>query len=132
MGQLNRRPERQSVRSAVARIRDNASARLTAQKDHASDGLATVADAARQTTQQLRDGHHDDLAGYVEKAANQIERFSAHVKERNVAELVEDVERFARRRPAVFIGSAFVAGLLCSRLLKSSAPDGADDVRSEE
>jgi len=130
MGQLNRQPER--FRSAMARIRDNASAHLTARKDHASDGLATVAGAARETTRQLREDHHDYLAGYVEKAANQIERLSSHVKDRNVRELVDDVERFARRRPAVFIGSAFVAGFLCSRLLKASAPDDADEARRRE
>ena len=132
MSHLNKQPERQPVRSAVARIRDNASAQLTARKDHASDGLATVADAARQTTRQLREGHHDYLAGYVEKAADQIERLSSHVKERNVRELVDDVQRFARRRPAVFIGSAFVAGLLCSRLLTSSVPDDGDAARRRE
>ena len=129
MGQLNRQPEREPLRTAMARIRDNASAHLAARKDHASDGFATVADAARETTRQLREGHHDYLASCVEKVAGQIERFSAHVKERNVSELVDDVRQFARRRPAVFIGSAFVAGLVCSRLLKSPVPDDADAAR---
>ena len=81
MSQLNRQPERQTVRSAMARIRDNASAQLTARKDHASDGLATVADAARETTRQLREGRHDYLAGYV-AAARAPETLDAFVRER--------------------------------------------------
>jgi ElaB/YqjD/DUF883 family membrane-anchored ribosome-binding protein len=132
MNEDNAEPGRESGRTAIARIRDNASARIAEGKDHATQGVATVAEAARQTTRQLRDQHHDSLANYVEKAADQLERFSSHLKERNVAELVDDVQQFARRRPAVFIGSAFAVGFVCSRLLKQTAPAEAEPTRTRE
>ena len=42
------------------------------------------------------------------------------LRDRPAAELVDDLSRFARERPAVFIGGAFLLGLGVARLLKSS------------
>ena len=41
----------------------------------------------------------------------------------DVDELVGDVQRLARRQPAVFVGSAFAVGLISARFLKSSRND---------
>ena len=107
----------------MARVRESANAQLASQKDRATDGLGSVAQAVRQTTQQLREGQHDTLAQYVEQAANQLERFSQSLKNKDVNELVSDAQQLARRQPALFIGSAFAIGLLGARFIKSSAPE---------
>lgn len=122
MDQLDGAPGRGSDPGVLARVGQSAKARLKVRKDSATEGLDTVADGARQTTRHLRDQHHDYLASYVEKAADHLERVTAHLKEKDIGELVEDVQKFARRRPAVFIGAAFVVGFLCSRLLRSALP----------
>jgi hypothetical protein len=113
--------ESQRGTGVLNRVRDSAAAQLTTQKDKATDGIGSVAQAVRQSTQQLRDHQHDTLAGYVESAANQIEQFSQRLRDKDVGELVEDAQRLARRQPALFIGSAFALGLLGVRFLKSSA-----------
>jgi hypothetical protein len=104
-------------------MRDSATTQLTSQKDRAIDGLGSVAQAVRSSTQQLRDGHHETAAGYVDQIANQIERLSRGLREKDVTELLDDAQRLARRQPAVFIASAFAAGVVAARFLKSSAPD---------
>ena len=43
------------------------------------------------------------------------------IRQRGVADMFDDVSRFARRRPAVFIGGAFLIGLGIARFLKSSS-----------
>jgi hypothetical protein len=103
------------------RVRESATAQLTTQKNKATEGIGTVAQAVRQSTQQLRDAQHETLAQYVESAASQIEQFSQRLRDKNVGDLVEDAQRLARRQPAVFIGSAFALGLLGVRFFKSSA-----------
>jgi hypothetical protein len=108
-------------RGILDRVREQATAQLTTQKDRATDGIGNVAQAVRQSTQQLRDQQHETIAQYVEKAADQLERFSANLRNRNVTDIVDEVQRFARRQPAVFIGSAFALGVLSARFLKSSA-----------
>jgi hypothetical protein len=105
----------------VDRIKDQTAAQLNSQKNKATDGLGTVATAVRETTHNLRNQQHDVAARYVEQAADQIERFSNRLREKDITELLGDAQRFARRRPALFVGAAFGLGLLGSRFLKSSA-----------
>ena len=104
----------------MAKVREGATAQLGTQKDRATDGLGSVAQAVRQTTQRLRDEQHDTIARYVDEAANQVERLANHLRGKDVGELLRDAQRFAQRRPAVFIGSAFAIGLLGARFIKSS------------
>jgi hypothetical protein len=106
----------------VGRVRERASAQIATQKDRATDGLGTIAQAVRRSTQELRGGSHDTLAEYVDQAADQLERFSGHLKNKDVSELLRDAQQLARRRPGVFIGSAFALGLIGARFLKSSQP----------
>jgi hypothetical protein len=104
----------------VNRVKESATAQLTNQKDRGTDALGSVAQAVRSSTQRLRDEQHDTIAGYVDKAADQIESWSRRLKEKDIDELMTDVQRLARRQPAVFIGSAFALGLVGARFLKSS------------
>jgi hypothetical protein len=108
----------------VGRVRERASAQFTTQKDRATDGLGTIAEAVRKTTQELRRDKHDTAAEYVERAADGLERVSRHLKGKDLGELFRDATNFARRRPVMFVGSAFALGLVTARFLKSS-PSGA-------
>ena len=106
----------------VDRMKDRAAAQINSQKDRATDGLGTVAQAVRQSTQQLRDQHHETVASYVEQAADQIERLSQRLRQKDIGSLLGDAQQLARRQPALFIGSAFALGVICARFLKSSPP----------
>ena len=118
-----------SSESIVGRVRDRATEQLNTQKNKATEGLGSVAHAVRDTTQRLRDENHDTVARFVEQAADQIERFSSGLKNKDVGELVNDAQRLARRQPALFVGGAFAVGLLSARFLKSSSPRDNDDSR---
>jgi hypothetical protein len=96
--------------------------RLTGGLDQAADLLGNVADAVESVGQQLRQNDQGMLAEYANRAAYQIDRFSGYLEENDVEDLVYDVERFARRQPAVFLGGAFALGLLAVRFIKASAP----------
>jgi ElaB/YqjD/DUF883 family membrane-anchored ribosome-binding protein len=102
------------------KVRQGASSQLSTQKNKATDGIGTVTQAVRQASQQLRTQQHDTIANYIDQAANQLERFSTSLRDKDVGELVRDAQQFARRRPAVFVGSALAIGLLGARFLKSS------------
>lgn len=113
----------QSGEGLAHKVKERASAQLNTQKDRATEGLGTMAEAVRQSTQQLRNQNHDTIAGYVEQAANQIDRLSQGLKNKDVGELARDAQRLAQKRPAMFVGSAFAIGLVGARFLKSSPPD---------
>jgi len=110
----------QSDGGLVDRVRQGATAQLSTQKDRATDGLGSLAQAVRQSTQPFRENNQDAIAQYIERAADQLEQFSTRLRQRDVNELVEDVQQFARRQPAVFIGAAFAVGMVAARFLKSS------------
>jgi hypothetical protein len=102
------------------KVKQGATAQLSTQKDRATEGIGSVVDAVRQSTQHLRENQHDTIAQYVDQAAGQLERWANQLKEKNVGDLLQEAQQLARRRPAVFIGSAFAVGLLGARFLKSS------------
>jgi hypothetical protein len=107
----------------VGKVRGRAASQLNTQKNRATDGLGSVAHAVRETTERLRSNHHETVARYAEQAAEQIERFSQGLKNKDVGELMNDAQRLARRQPALFVGGAFTLGLLGARFLKSSSPE---------
>jgi hypothetical protein len=104
---------------------EKAATKLEEQKATLATGLTSVADSLKQVGGSLRET--DDQSGiteltakYGESLANQIEQISGYFERKDVREMVRDVESFARRNPALFIGGAFTLGLLAARFLKSS------------
>ena len=104
----------------VNRVKESAAAQLTTQKNRGTDALGQVANAVRSSTQKLREERHDTIAGYIDKAADQIDNWSRRLRDKDIDELMSDVQRLARRQPAVFISSAFALGLVGARFFKSS------------
>lgn len=114
-----------TAQRVVDRVRDRAASQLSAQKGRATDSLDNLAQAARRSTQALRDSQQDAVAQYVERAADHIERFSTRLREQDASDVVQHVQQFARRQPALFIGATFALGMVAVRFLKSSARNSA-------
>jgi hypothetical protein len=89
-------------------------------KSRAAETLGGVAQSLRLSSQHLREQNQEGTGRYVEKAAQQVERLSSYLQNADVGEVVDQVEDFARRQPALFLGGAFALGLLGARFLKSS------------
>jgi hypothetical protein len=105
------------------RAGDMATSQASTQKDRAAEQLSGIASAFGEVGQKLRESDQGTVANYADMAADQIRHFSDQIQQKDVRELMSDVEHFARRQPAVFLGGAFALGLLGARFLKSSAPD---------
>jgi hypothetical protein len=108
--------------NVIDRVKQSATAQFATQKDRSIDALGSVTQAVRSSSQRLRDEKHETIASYVDQAVDQIDTWSRRIKEKDLDQLVTDVQRLARRQPAVFIGGAFAFGLLGARFLKSSRP----------
>jgi ElaB/YqjD/DUF883 family membrane-anchored ribosome-binding protein len=102
------------------RLRENTTRQLSRQKERATDSLGSAAQAVRESTEQLRQQQHDTMAQYVGQAADQLEKLSTRLKEKNVEDFVADAQQLARQRPVLFIGSAFAIGVIGGRFFKSS------------
>jgi hypothetical protein len=111
----------------IDNVKQRANAQIDSQKSKATDTLGVIANAVRGTTGQLRNEQHDMLAQYIEGAANQLDRMSAALRNKDLTTLVDDARRLARRQPALFIGGSLAVGLLAARFLKSSARHNRDE-----
>jgi ElaB/YqjD/DUF883 family membrane-anchored ribosome-binding protein len=106
------------------------------QKTNLATGLTSVADSIKQVGENLR-GAEDNIgitnltAKYSDSLARQIEQISGYFENKDLREMTRDVERFARRNPAIFIGSAFALGLLAARFLKSSPTGNTSSSRRQ-
>jgi len=125
---------KETAGQAYEAVTDKAATKLDEQKTSLSGGLTTVADSVRQVSQNLGSAETDGglteaAAKYTDTAAKKIEEVATYFENRNVREMARDIESFARRNPAVFLGAAFGLGLLAARFLKSSSP-GFDNTRS--
>jgi hypothetical protein len=106
-------------------IQQKVTSRVDEQKNRAADGLGGIADVIRNAGNELRT-ENEALASYVDMASDQMRRFADQIRQKGVADMMDDVNSFARRRPALFIGGAFLVGMGIARFLKSSSQDYDD------
>ena len=116
---------RDSARDAIAGAASQAGTKVVAgvntQKARAADSLGSVAQALRQSSDQLRSNSSGmSVHQYISTAADRVERLSDYLRSSSVSDVMNEVEQFARRQPAIFIGGAMMLGLLGARFLKSS------------
>ena len=116
---------KQTAGQAYGAVTDKAAGKIDEQKATLADGLSSVADSIRQASQSLGGGQADNqiaqFAGrYTQTAANTVEQVARYFDSHDTKAMVRDVEGFARRNPAVFIGAAFGLGIMAARFLKST------------
>jgi ElaB/YqjD/DUF883 family membrane-anchored ribosome-binding protein len=111
---------RQAAIDAQHKVTSELRTRVDSSRQRTADALGSVANALTQSVQQLRTENQAAPGDYVERAGNQIRRASDYLRNTNADEIVRNTEDFARRQPAVFLGSAFLIGFFAARLVKSS------------
>ncbi len=103
---------------------DKATSKIDEQKTNLAQGLSSVADNIRQMGESLR-GDQDPhgvakmAAEYGDALADQVAKVSGYIEKKDLRGLVSDVEGFAHRNPALFLGAAFALGIAAARFLKS-------------
>jgi hypothetical protein len=113
---------KQAVTHVASNVANQAKEQVNAQfdtrKDKAVETIGNVATAIRETSDKLKGvGPLGDVAG---RAADGIESVAEFFEGKQIGDIVRDVEKFARREPALFVGAAFALGLIGGRFLKSS------------
>jgi hypothetical protein len=111
-----------AIGEAAQGLKAKAAGAVDDRKDTAAQTLGTVAGALRGAAQDLHLGEAAALGTYAESAAEQLDKVAGYLREKNLKGLQRDAETFARRHPEVFLGGAFLAGILAARFLKSTRP----------
>jgi hypothetical protein len=117
--QTNERPR---LSSSDPQLAESARSMLGEQQRAAASGLGDLAGALRRAARDTN-GDGKPVARLAESAADNLERFSNALRDKDLGALMRDAESFARRQPVAFIGAAALAGFLAVRFLKSSQPN---------
>jgi hypothetical protein len=117
---------RDTVRHKAADLAGEAKAQAREQYDRqistATGELDSLASALRRAGGELGE-QHGMSSRVVTTVADRIESFSRSLDGKDLDRVVRDVETFARRNPAAFLGGAVAVGFLAARFLKSERPD---------
>lgn len=115
----------EQAKSDAGRLSEAARSRtvsyLEERKSQLAGNVVGVANAAREAADRIDAQGSPLMADYVYRAAEGLERFSEVVRHRELSAWMEEVEDFARRQPAVFIGAGVAVGFVLARVLKSSS-----------
>jgi ElaB/YqjD/DUF883 family membrane-anchored ribosome-binding protein len=120
-GEDVRRSAESTVETITEQAQQTAEAHVSTQKDQAASALHSVAEAVRQSGDQLRQ-EQPQLASLANQAADRVDSASDYIRQHDVRDFVHSAEDFARREPLIFLGGAFAIGLIAARFLKASSP----------
>ena len=110
----------------------------THRKQEAASFLKDVSGALDEITSKLGEQGYDRVARYAGVAAEKLRQVGDDLPQRDLADMLRQVEDFARERPAVFLGALFIAGFGAARFLQASADtssvesEGADQPEERE
>jgi hypothetical protein len=93
----------------------------THRKQEAASFLKDVSSALDEITSKLGEQGYDRVARYAGVAAEKLRQVGDDLPQRDLGDMLRQVEDFARERPAVFLGALFIAGFGAARFLQASA-----------
>jgi ElaB/YqjD/DUF883 family membrane-anchored ribosome-binding protein len=103
----------------ASRLRDQLDTRTTDVGRQARN----VAQALRQSGENLRGQGNEQAAGVTDTTAERVEQLGEYLERVDGDRLLRDAERFARQRPWLLAGMGLFAGLIASRMMKASSEE---------
>lgn len=105
---------------ALNRAKERGRSVADEQKNHLGERIHGYSSAIRRSAEQLREDKDPNIAQYADVIADKIDQCADYVRSRDPGTMLRDVENAARRRPEIFFGGMFLAGLVLARFLKAS------------
>lgn len=115
---------------AVHEARERTRSFADDRKSQLGERIHGYGSAIRRAAEKLRDEKDPNIAYYAESIAERVDQAADYVQSRDPGMILRDVENVARRRPEIFFGGMFLAGLVLARFLKAS--NQRDDTYQEE
>lgn len=112
---------KQKVTQATERVAEKAQSTFENARANVTEQLTAVSRAIEQATNTLAQEQQSGLSKKIEPYVEKAKSASQYLENKTPRELKDDLDQFARQRPAWFLGGAFVAGFFGARFLKSSA-----------
>jgi hypothetical protein len=95
-------------------------------KEQANEQTARMAESLRGIAGELQalvDGRPDEAGRFPDlarQATDQLQTFADSIGQRGIEGILDETQRFARRRPGMFLAGAAIAGFAAGRLLRGA------------
>ena len=107
-------------------VQDEVGVQASTQQQRLAEQSRTVTDDLQRISRG-ESPQSDMVLRAVSTVADRAEAFTRHLETKEPADLLDDVRRFASRRPGTFLLLAAGAGLLAGRLTRGLRDAGSDD-----
>ena len=115
---------KQRAGETTRRLKEQGRSIVSQQKDRVADEVSHFVAASHEAANKLEQEDDRNVAHYLHAAADQLDGVVRYVRESDTGRLVNDLSNMARRRPEVFFGGMFIAGMAVARFLKASGRPG--------
>ena len=119
------------ARAQAARLYDNARQELRSQaasrQTKLADGLRSAGDELRGLAEGRTDVNQGVATDVVREISHRLDGAASWLGSRDPGAVVDEVKRYARRRPVVFLTVAALAGVVVGRLTRAVAAGSPDD-----
>lgn len=112
--------------SLYQQVREDVTGQAKDQQQRAAGGLHGLAGEL----QQMADGTEEGgmAAGLARQAAERVDTVAGWLEDREPADLLEEVRRYARRNPGTFLAACAAVGFIGGRLTRGLRDESQDDV----
>ncbi|GAB49691.1 hypothetical protein [Mobilicoccus pelagius] len=116
----------QHVQALVSQVRDDVSTQVGTRQQEIAAVLGSLGSGLDRV--QFGDQPADTLAAdLAQQAAARLQGVGTWLEQRGPVEVLDEVKRFARRRPGTFLAAAALTGLVAGRLTRGMTDDARDD-----
>ena len=115
-----------TARSLAGRAKQTLAGKLDGQKSAAADMVEQFAQSVQRSGEQF-EGRQDWIASAIGRGSSELSAIADTIRDKDLGELVGDVQAFAVRRPALFMAAALAAGFAVARIGKVIAGDLSRD-----
>lgn len=121
---------RQKASDAAHAARDHAAQRAEDARNGVADDVGELASAFRSAADRLRDG--SPQARGIGRIADGLADASQGLHDKDLGEMADELNDFARRNPVAFLGGAALLGFAATRFARASARDDTERRRVAE
>lgn len=111
------------IAEGIGQVKDEATRYATRQKSRMADQVQSLRNALDDMCAKL-EREQSPAAAPARKLADGLDSLAQALDANSLNDLSREVQDFARRNPALFIGGAALAGFMAGRFLRSSGEHG--------
>lgn len=117
-GDIGQRIKR-SASEAMQRTKTAANEEVRKGAQYVAGSASSAANAIRRVADEM-EGDNSWMSSTLRRAADGIESATHNLQTGDISRVMNDVDAFARRQPALFVGASLLAGFALARLAKTA------------